>query len=217
MDGFALPVTVDRLTVLAVLLCILAAAVVLTGVVAIFAQHRVPFATFGNGLVLLVLGVIVFAAAGWAQTYRSLTHNQLVATVRAVPVPGKAQTMQVVYTPITDGKSEQARVFTVAGDEWQLSGNVITWQDWLNILGVGTGYRITQLSGYYENANDYGTKPVTTFDLNASGDSVSRFQRDHPNLMPFVHVTGGNGLRMLPGAATYQVYLSPTGYWAAQI
>jgi hypothetical protein len=217
VDGFTIPTDFDRLTLLAALLAILGIVGVASGIVGLFRERRFRIFRIGSSVILVVAGLCVFAIAGWAQTYRALTKNELVATIHAVPVPGQPQTMQVIYTPVTGGTSGQPQSFTVSGDEWQLGGDVIKWQDWLNILGVHTGYRVTRLMGYFEDANDYRTKRVSAYNLSNSHDTVSKFLHDHTNLMPFVRATYGNDVRMLPdAAATYQIYLSTSGYWAAR-
>ena len=217
MDGFTIPVTFDRMTLLAALMALLAIASVVSGVMRLISERRFRLFRFGGGVIFLLLGLAVFALAGWAQTYRSLTSRVLVATVQAVPAADQGQTMLVLYTPVTDGKPGGTRTVTLRGDEWQLGGDIIKWSDWLNVLGVHTGYRITRLMGYYENATDYQTKPVTAFDLANARDSLSLFLRDHANWVPFVQATYGNDVRMRPNpGVTYQVYLSTSGYWAAQ-
>src|SRR5258708_36447045 len=89
MDGFTIPINIDRLTVLAVLLAVLALASFISGIVHIFRRRKLGVMRFGGGVVLLLVGLAVFAVAGWAQTYRALTYNQLVATIHAAPVPGQ--------------------------------------------------------------------------------------------------------------------------------
>jgi hypothetical protein len=217
VDGFTIPVTIDRLTLLAAALVILAVASFLSGIVRMLRERRVRIFRIGSGLVLVLLGLAVFAVAGWAQTYRALTSRVLVATVRATPLADHAQTMTVVYTPVTNGETGRPETFTIQGDAWVLGGDIIKWSDWLNVLGVHTGYRITRLMGYYQDANDYRTKRVSAYDLASAHDTVTTLLHDHPNLMPFVQATYGNDVRMLPNAnVTYQVYLSTSGYWAAQ-
>jgi hypothetical protein len=217
VDGFTIPVNIDRLTVLAGLLAVLALASFISGIVHIFRRRKFGVMRFGGGVVLLLVGLAVFAIAGWAQTYRALTYNQLVATIHAAPVPNQLQTMQVVYTPINDGKPGTPQTFTVKGDQWMIGGDIIKWDDWLNILGVHTGYRVNRIQGYYTDANDANTKPETAYNLNSSNDTVSQFLRNHSNLMPFVRATYGNFVTLRPDpSATYKVYVSTSGYWAAQ-
>jgi hypothetical protein len=198
-------------------LALLALGLVVSGIVRSISSRHLRLLAPCVGLAVLLLSCGVLVAAGWAQTYRALGRERLVATVQATAVPGVRQTMQVVLTPVTDGKEGRAQVFTVKGDEWQLSADIITWQDWLNILGLRDDYRLTALSGYFEAAHDRQMQSATTYDLSGSHDVVSRFVHHHPDSAPLLHMTTGVAVRMLPSAATYQVYLSPTGGWTAQI
>jgi hypothetical protein len=217
MDGFNIPVTIDGLTVLAAVIALLGIAAFISGVVGLFSRRGFRFSRFGGSVVLLILGVLVFAVAGWAQTYRTLTHNELVATIRAVPVPNKPQTMTVTYTPITSGVPGTPQTYTIIGDRWQLRGDIIKWQDYVNILGVNTGYRINRLMGYFNDVNDYRTKRVSAFNLYSGSDTVGQFLRDHANLMPFVRATYGNAVDMAPDpTGTYKIYVSTSGYWTVQ-
>jgi hypothetical protein len=128
-----------------------------------------------------------------------------------------SQLMTVTYTPITNGQPGTSQTFTVYGDQWQLGGDIIKWQDWVNILGVQTGYRVTRLMGYYNDATDYRSKPISAYDLDGGTDRLQQFIHDHPNVTPFVRATYGNDVRMQPDpTATYNVYVSTSGYWTAQ-
>lgn len=217
VGGFTIPVTFDGLTLLAGIVALVALAGIASGMVDIARHRRVRPLRLGGGLILLLLALVVVAVAGWAQTYRTLTHNELVATVRAVPANGQRQTMLVTYTPVQDGKPGTPATYTVRGDEWLLGGDIIKWQDYLNILGVHTGYRTTRLMGYYEDPNDYKIKPVTAYNLVRGPDTVQTFLRDHPEWVPFVRATYGNDVRMLPDAQqTYQVFVSTSGYWTVR-
>jgi hypothetical protein len=87
----------------------------------------------------------------------------------------------------------------------------------VNILGVRTGYRVTRLMGYYNDASDYQIKSISAYDLDGGTDRLQQFIHDHPNLMPFVQATYGNDVRVPPDpAVTYDVYVSTSGYWAAR-
>jgi hypothetical protein len=198
-----------------VLLALFAAASIVSGIARMVSEHRVRLFGVCGGLALLLTAALVCSMAGWAQTYHGLGSNQIVATVHSELVPGAPNTMQVVFTPVVNGKAGRAQVFTVKGDEWQLRGEVVTWQDWLNILGLRANYRFTGLSGYYEDTSDSTSSPATAYDLSSAHDAVNRLVHDHPGLMPLARLTSSS-VRMLPGPATYQIYISSAGYWAAQ-
>ena len=216
LDGFKLPTTVDRLSVLAAGLALIAVALIATGVTEMLWERRVQWAAPCCGLALMIVSLAVAGLAGWTQSYRSLADGQLVATVQATVVPGAPETMQVVFSPVVNDKVGYPQIFTIKGDEWQLSADIVTWQNWLNILGLHADYRFTSLSGYYEGGNEHNTKPTTSYTLGESHDTMSRFIQYHRDLAPLLRVTGGDEVRMLPGPFTYLVYLSTSGGWTAQ-
>jgi len=215
-DGFTIPVSIDRFTVLAALLAILGLAAFVSGVVDLARQRKFRFFRLGGSLMLLLCGLVVFAIAGWAQTYRALTHNELVAHIQAAPLVGQPQTMSVTYTPVRDGQDGVPLTYSVKGDEWLLGGDVLKWQDYLNIMGVNTGYRITRLQGLYQDANDERTKEHTAYNLGGTTSNVYTFLKNHATLAPFVRAVYGNYVAMLPApGVTYNVYVSTSGYWTA--
>lgn len=211
-----MPMSVDRLTILAALLAALAVVSLVSGVARMAFQRRIQLVGPCGGLALMLAALTLLAVAGWTQTYCGLHGIQIVATVHAAPVPGSPQAMQVVFTPVTDGKPGRAQTYYVRGDEWQLGAQIVAWQDWLNILGLHASYRITSLTGYYVEARGRAGQQVTTYDLGSAHGTMSRLLHDHPDLMPFARIAAGNAVRMLPGPATYNVYLSASGSWAAQ-
>ncbi len=215
LGGFTVPITFDGITLLALVLACLAIAAIVSAIMDLAREKRLRPFRIGGGLILLLLGLVAFGFAGWAQTYRSLTHNELVAYIQAVPIQGQSQTMSVTYTPVHDGQNGTPLTCLVKGDAWQLGGDVIKWQDYMNILGVHTGYRITRLMGYYQHAADYRTKAVSACDLDGGSDGVYTFLQQHGNLAPFVRAVYGNAVIDPPDPTrTYEIYLSTSGYWA---
>lgn len=213
--GFAVPVSVDGLTLLAGLLAVLAIAAVLSGLVAMLRERRFRPGRFGGGLLLLVLGLFVFAVAGWAQTYRQLAREELVGTVQAVPVSGQPQTFTAIYTPVSDGKRGTPQAYILKGDGWLIGGDVIKWQSWVNVLGVNTGYRTTRLEGFYSDINDENSKPHTAAALGGGTDSGYDWLRHHSSWVPFIEATDLSmaGVPVNP-SRTYGIYVTTSGYLA---
>lgn len=213
-NGFTVPVDFDRLTLLAGLAMIAALAILASAVVHLARERHLGIGQIGGGLVMILVALVVFAIAGWAQTYHQLTHNELVAYINAVPTG--PQRIQVTYTPVHGGTRGTPRTYTIHGDQWELGGDVVKWQNWVNILGVDTGYRVSRLDGYYTDPNDYKTKPVSVFDLGQGRDAMETFLHDHGNLVPFIRATYHNATAQVPDPEnSYRVYVSTSGYWTS--
>lgn len=218
MGGITVPVSFDGLSLIGLFFGLLALVAIVSGIVQTARGDRSHPRRILLGVIVLLVGLVVLGFAGWEQTYLALTRNEWVATIKAVPLPGATQAMTVTYTPIHNGQAAgKARRYIVRGDEWSLGGDIVKWQDYMNILGVQTGYRITRLMGYYDSAHDEVTKPQTAYDLAGGSDSIYTFLRQHPTLVPFVRATYGNDVHTVPDATTlYKVYVSTSGYWTTQ-
>ena len=214
-SGFTVPVSFDGLTLVAGLLAVLAIALMLSGLVAVLRERRLRPGRLAGGLLLLLVGLFVFAVAGWAQTYRQLSHEELVGTLQAVPVSGQRQTFTAIYTPVSDGKRGTPQAFILQGDGWLIGGDVIKWQSWVNVLGVNTGYRTTRLQGFYTDINDENTRLHTAVALAGGTDNVYDWLRGHGSWLPFVEATDLSmaGVPVNP-SVTYGIYVTTSGYLA---
>jgi hypothetical protein len=123
-----------------------------------------PFAgvtrlVFGSGFLGLA-GVIAFAGLN-IQTYKRLTYERPVATVKFTAVPGEADTYRadVVFS---DGETlleadGTAPVFR--GNEWQIGAKVIKFKPMANILGYDSVYRLEHMRSL--NAAQFSSEAVT--------------------------------------------------------
>ena len=41
--------------------------------------------------------------------------------------------------------------YQVLGDRWRLEGNILAFKPWMNLVGIHSGYKVTGLSGEFEN------------------------------------------------------------------
>jgi hypothetical protein len=122
-----------------------------------------PFAgvarlAFGTGFLGLA-GVIAFAGLNM-QTYKRLTYERPVATVKFTAVPDQANTYRadVIFS---DGSpllvNDTAPVFR--GNEWQIGAKVIKFKPMANILGYDSIYRLEHMRAL--DANQFSSEAVT--------------------------------------------------------
>jgi hypothetical protein len=177
LGGFALPSAIDRITLVAALLLVVAAAGLVSGVAQLCRGRLARLWRVDGGAVCLACGLGLGLLAGWNQGFRVPSGGDLVATVDAKPVSGQPQTMRVTYTPSTGGIAGTPRSFVIQGDEWLLRADEIRWSDWLNILGVHVGFRISELSGSYDEAAGGAARATAVYGVAAADDAVSVFRR----------------------------------------
>jgi len=159
------------------------------------------------GLVLMLVVAFITLLALDLHTYFSLTHEQLVATVRFDSIGP-----QFFHARLTDAGGHVIQT-DLHGDEWQLDARVIKWSGFATLLGLQTRYRLDRLSGRYRDVDQERNALHSAISLAPDNrlDSWSLMQR-YAHWLPWADASYGSAtyLPMVDGGE-YQVTLSTTG------
>lgn len=140
-----------------------------TGLILLFAgfgklANLKPFAgvtrlAFGTGFVGLA-GVVAFVGLN-IQTYKRLTYERPVATVRFAAVPGQPETYtaDVIFADGRQLLQADGTQPIFRGDEWQIGARVIKFRPMANILGYDSIYRIEHMRS--TNSLQFSSSAVT--------------------------------------------------------
>jgi len=63
----------------------------------------------------------------------------------------------VTFEPPTIGYLSHHRL---RGQQWAVEGHILKWDDWLNLLGLQTMYKLTRVRGRYLRAEDEYRKKI---------------------------------------------------------
>jgi hypothetical protein len=169
----------------------------------------------------LILIWIVFSAAGlfltsFIQPYRSFTDKELVAVVRCKPLDDKTNTMQMGLRLVKDGKTEKEETFMLKGDQWAIEGDILRWDDRLNLLGLHAMYRLTRVRGRYIDAqNEIQNTPTVYSLVKDEGTPYWRWLYRYGYRLPFVTAVYGNTVFTYPSKEdTYEIYVTTSGFMA---
>ncbi|MFN4225068.1 MAG: hypothetical protein ACK4HR_02035 [Hyphomonas sp.] len=123
-----------------------------------------PFAgvarlAFGSGFLGLA-GVIAFAGLN-IQTYKRLTYERPVATVKFTAVPGEpdAYRADVIFSDGQTFLQADGTAPVFRGNEWQIGAKVIKFKPMANILGYDSIYRLEHMRSL--NAQQFSSDRVT--------------------------------------------------------
>lgn len=128
-------------------------------------------ATRSGGAALFVsLSALSATLAASTQGYRSLTREELAATVTTVPTGPRSFDALVEFPDGTD------TTFTVLGDQFLVDAHILKWRYVGNLIGLHTQYELDRLTGRYLDIEDErrlerrvhslkADKPVDLFDL----------------------------------------------------
>ncbi|RMD91968.1 MAG: hypothetical protein D6814_17595 [Calditrichaeota bacterium] len=103
-------------------------------------------------LVLLLFattGLLMLTLAGLQRTFKAFTDRQVVLQVHAQFVNAPRKQMQVELQWPEQSAAPRKQNFTIRGDQWEIEGNILVWDDFLTVYGFKPGYKLTRLRGRY--------------------------------------------------------------------
>jgi uncharacterized protein with PQ loop repeat len=166
---------------------------------------------------LIVLWILFSAAAlfltAFIESYQSFTKKELVAIVRCTPLDSKMGDMRMELKFVKNGKIEKAQKLIIKGDQWSIEGDILKWDDWLNLLGLHTMYKLTRVRGRYVDTLDEIQHAPTVYGLiENEEDPEWRWLYKYGHELPFVIAVYGNTVFTYPsGERTYEIYVTTSG------
>ncbi|HID50292.1 MAG TPA: cation/multidrug efflux pump [Chromatiales bacterium] len=160
-----------------------------------------------GGVALISVALLLGAIATNLHTYQRLTHESPVATLRFERLA--PQQFRVILTRA----GQNAEVYTLRGDEWQLDGRVLKWHGVANLLGLDSDFRLERLSGRYHDAERDAHARRSVHALSRSeGLDIWALARDHPGWVPWVDAVYGSATYMpMTHGARYAVRMTQSG------
>lgn len=165
---------------------------------------------------LILLWILLSAAAlflaCFIQSYQSFTRKELVAVVRCMPLEDEINTMRMEIDFVDNPEISGIREFLLKGDQWAVEGDIIKWDDWANLLGIHTMYRLTRVRGRYLNVREEIKNAPTVYGLVENEEDWQWLYNYGPKL-PFVTAVYGNTVFTYPSEKnTFEVYVTTSGF-----
>src|SRR5579883_1200714 len=176
-----------------------------------------------GGILLLFVSISLLWLTFLVQSYLGLTGNIEVARIRATqvanPVDSNIPMMSVDLTLLDqNGHPTSEKTYLVLGNEWMLQGDIIKFADWLNVVGLHSGYKLTRLEGRYDDPNLEANAKHTVITLNGGDDGFFQHTKGENWYSGFVQAQYGNAVFQSPdpGGSTYNIFVSQTGLYAVK-
>ncbi|HEY3991849.1 MAG TPA: hypothetical protein VGM01_03110 [Ktedonobacteraceae bacterium] len=172
-----------------------------------------------GGILLLFVAISLLWMTFLIQSYLGLTGNIEVAQVRATnvanPVNSNIPMMSVELTLFDqNGHTASDQTYLVLGNEWMVQGDIIKFPDWLNVVGLHTGYKLTRMEGRYDDPNLEANGKHTVVTLNGGDDGFFQHTKGTNWYSNFVQAQYGNAVFQSADGATYNIFVSQTGLYA---
>jgi hypothetical protein len=149
----------------------------------------------------------------YLQAYRAFTHKEIVGIVDARKTKGLDYDIFLRFTPVEKGIKAEEKIYKLKGDQWSIGGDILKFEDWVNFIGIHTGYKTTRIHGRYLKAEDENIKQHTAYDINGGTDAVWLYLYENSSSFPFVNAVYGNSVYTFPSDKdVYGVYVTTSGY-----
>lgn len=159
------------------------------------------------GLLLLLLAVLGWGVVLGTHGYRSLTREEVAATVEVDPIG------QQSFRAVVRGTDAPPDTFRLSGDQLYVDAHVLKWHPWANLLGIHTGYRLTRIGGRYRSIEDERSRERTVYALSEQGPlDWFRAAESVPGLSRLVDAVHGSA-SFVPAdrAGSFEVRVSTSG------
>lgn len=170
-------------------------------------RHGAALRSGCAGCLCLGFGGLLVAVGLNLYTYSRLSFEQPVARISF------EQRGPQLFRARLQQPDRDARVYDLAGDQWQIDARVLKWHAPANLLGLDAQYRLERLSGRYRSAADELAGPRTAHDLGLRrGIDAWRLAHRLEGWLPLVDARYGSAtyLPMAEGAR-YSVRLTQSG------
>ena len=105
-------------------------------------------------LLFITTGSSMLMAAMYLQAYRAFTHKEMVGIIDARKTKGLDYDIFLRFTPVEKGIKAEEKIYKIKGDQWSIGGDILKFEDWVNFIGIHTGYKTTRIHGRYLKAED---------------------------------------------------------------
>lgn len=159
------------------------------------------------GLVLLLVGTLLFVMSAATQGYRALTREEVAATVIVRPVGDQRFEARFVFP---DGRET---TYMLAGDQVYVDAHILKWKPVVNVLGLHTQYELDRVGGRYMQLQDERQAERTVHSLSqAKRVDMFPLRQRYSFLAPLLDAEYGSGTFIgVDTTSVYEVRVSTSG------
>ncbi|MFZ3063689.1 MAG: hypothetical protein WA277_00195 [Nitrospirota bacterium] len=169
-------------------------------------------------LLFITTGSAMLMTAMHLQAYRAFTHKEMVGIIDARKTKGLDYDIFLRFTPVEKGVKADEKIYKIKGDQWAIGGDILKFEDWVNFIGIHTGYKTTRIHGRYLKAEDENIKQHTAYDINGGTDAIWLYLYENSGSIPFVKAVYGNSVYTFPSDKdVYGIYVTTSGYFIEKI
>lgn len=186
-----------------------------------------------SALVIILILVVSSFTTIWLHTYKAFTKEKLVAQITVSEQftdEDGFDTFNIVYRPVDDesalvrlltnegGSSgfEEKSEYMFLGDEFEVGGQVIKFNNWVTLLGFDTIYKVTKIEGDFTDVEQARNAPERSIEeLNGGVDPQWKYLQENEENLDFLvdTVYGSSASKfILREEKIYRLYITEDGF-----
>jgi hypothetical protein len=170
--------------------------------------------TIATGAFLTGVGTASLGLWMALASFGDVGHKTQVAEIQCIELgPGKLRLYYVAFDK--DGRRGSTETYDLAGDEWEVGGDLVRFRSLLGKLGVDTVYQVTRVEGRWLQAADANSHKATAFDRAATTSGwLALYQHGTRGPLGWlVQGVNGGAVSQLPDRrALYNLYVTNDGF-----
>lgn len=156
------------------------------------------------------LGILLGSLLVLQHAFHAFAGSTLVASVTTTRL-GR-DTFELTYQPAAEGDTA-TRTVQLRGDQWAVSGGVVTWHPWLTMMGLKSYHKPMRLSGQFSSLARQRTEPPTIHALARKPDQLWEVLYRTSRYLPLIDaVYGSSAYVYVEPGVVQEIYVTHSGY-----
>ena len=169
-----------------------------------------------HSLIVALMGASIGAAlvAFWllVHTFDVFSKSQPVATVEVERI--SKDEFELTYKAVGSKQTRVPKIFRLRGDQWTISGGMVKWSSWLNMIGFSNYHKPMRISGQFSDIRRQRLVAPTVHALGPERDVLWECLYRMDPYLPFIEAAYGSSASVsVEPQMTYEIYVSPFGYF----
>ncbi len=143
-------------------------------------------------------------------TYHAFTYEKPVAEV-TVELLESPKTVRVILAELEPPLKRQ---FLIRGDQWMVEGDILKWENWLQLVGLENRYRLTRLRGRYMEVEEEKREAPTIHALvERESHPLWALLYEYGHRLPFVNTAYGSAVfHTADKSKRFLIAIGPAGF-----
>lgn len=169
-------------------------------------------------LILMFFSLSLLLAGTTLRTYTAFTRQDLAGTLECLEWNPEERIIIVRFKAAAQGRTSEDQTYSLYGDHWEINAHILKWHPKANLIGLHTAYRLNQIKGIYQSAEDESRLRHRACALTPGKDWIWWALSRYGEALPLVEAVYGNAVSKLArGGEQFEIFVTTSGLSARSL